>query len=276
MAGGNLVTRVHALLNPNQARGRSGHRFAIATSLCAMLVGAVLTSVEAVERIMVIPVSTARAADASPTPPPALRPVVVERQTVAQANRPVAPPPSVRRDAPPAIQPPRSPAPVAASADYVIAAGDVLTITYWEQKELTGDYVVRPDGRITVPLLNDVEAAGLTPEQLRDRLTAVSARIVANPQITVGVREINSRRVYIVGGVVRPGPYDLVGGMTVMQLISVAGGLRDFVVGRGITILRNEDGQQRVFTFDYRAVISGQNLEQNIMLRPGDTVAVPE
>lgn len=278
MTGGNLATRVNALLNPNQARGRSGAGFMIATSLAAILVGAAISTVEAVERITpeASAAATHTAADPRADPLPTLRPVVEGRAITAQANRPVSPAPAVRRETPAAVQPQGSPTPVAESADYVIGVGDILAITYWEQKELTGEYAVRPDGKITVPLIHDVESAGLTPAQLRDRLTALSARLFEDPRITVGVKEVKSRRVYIVGAVVKPGPYDLLEPMNVLQLVSVAGGLRDFVTGRGITILRNEDGKQRLFRFDYREVMSGQNLGQNIVLGPGDTVIVPE
>ena len=160
-------------------------------------------------------------------------------------------------------------------ADYVIGAADVLMITYWDQKEMNGDYVVRPDGMITLPLLNDVPAMGLKPEQMRDRLLKLST-IFEDPRITVGVKAINSRKVHIVGSVQKPGPYDLVGPMDVVQLISMAGGLREFTNGKKIRILRDEGGKQMSFTFNYREVEEGKNLGQNIQLKPGDRVIVPE
>ncbi len=273
MAGGDLVTRVNALLNPNQVRGRSGRGFATAMSLTAIVVGTAISAVEGVERTLEAPGATTRRPDPSPDQLPTLQPVAMGQAT-AQANRPVTRTPSVGvvtpLDAGAKFARPGLPA----SADYVIGAGDVLIITYWREKEMTGEYVVRPDGKITVPLINDVEAVGLTPSQLRDRLTAISARIFADPEITVGVKEVKSRKVYITGGVQKPGSYDLLEPVRVMQLISIAGGLRDFVVGRGIAIIRQEDGKPTLFRFDYREVASGQNLGQNIVLKPGDTVLV--
>ena len=112
------------------------------------------------------------------------------------------------------------PALVTPPADYVIGAGDVLNIVYWRDKDgMTGDYAVRPDGKITLPLLNDVDVQGLTPEQLRQQLTKVSAAVLEDPTITVGVRAINSRKVYIGGGIAKPGPYDLLVPMNVASLL---------------------------------------------------------
>jgi polysaccharide export outer membrane protein len=164
---------------------------------------------------------------------------------------------------------------IATPPDYVIGAGDVLTITYWDQKEMTGDYTVRPDGMVTLPLLNDVPAKGLTPEQLGKRLLDKST-IFEDPRITVGVRTINSRKVYITGGVGKSGPVDINVPMRVMELISIAGGLTEFTSGKNITILRYEDGKPRIFKFNYQEVVEGKKLEQNIELKPGDNVSVPE
>ena len=182
--------------------------------------------------------------------------------------------PAAPAPAPPATQPPAA-AGITPPPDYVIGEGDVLTITYYDQKEMTADYVVRPDGMITLPLLNDVPARGLTPEQLGKSLLAKST-IFEDPRITVGVRQINSRKVYISGGVAKPGDYPLLGPMRVSQLISLAGGLREFVNGKEITIIREEDGKQKPLRFNYEDVQRGRRLEQNVFLRPGDTVLVPE
>jgi polysaccharide export outer membrane protein len=181
----------------------------------------------------------------------------------------------------PALGAVQTPAPPVTSAvplpaNYVIGAEDVLSIVYWRDKDMTADVTVRPDGKITLPLLNDVAAAGLTPEQLRDRLLEVSKQYLEDPNITVVVREMNSLKVYITGGVQKPGPYPLTGPMTVLQLISIAGGLREFVDGKRIVIFRNEGGRPTTFTFNYKDVIARKNLRQNIELKPGDTVAVPE
>lgn len=185
----------------------------------------------------------------------------------------------------PAAPAPAAPAPTATQqpaatgitppADYVIGEGDVLTITYYDQKEMTGDYTVRPDGMVTLPLLNDVPAKGLTPEQLGKRLLEKST-IFEDPRITVGVRTINSRKVYITGGVGKSGPFDINAPMRVLDLISLAGGLKEFTSGKNITILRYENGKPRMFKFNYKDVIEGKGLEQNIELKPGDNISVPE
>ena len=164
---------------------------------------------------------------------------------------------------------------VTVPAGYVIGADDRLTINFWRDKELSADVVVRPDGRISLPLLNDVEAAGLTPEQLRRRLLEAASRFVEDPSPTVVVREIHSRRVYITGNVEKPGAYPLNTPMTVVQLIATAGGLKEFIAGKNIVILRHEAGRDVRFAFDYQAVLKGRKLQQNIEMRPGDTVIVP-
>lgn len=170
--------------------------------------------------------------------------------------------------------------PLAASvtmpSDYVIGPADVLNITYRDEKDMTGDYIVRPDGKITLPLLGDVEAVGTTPEKLTERLLTVSDKLFRNPTITVGVKAINSRKVSITGSVMKPGQYDILAPMDVVQLISLAGGLREYTSGKAITILRGEGAKQQSFRFNYKEVLEGRNLVQNIPLRPGDRVLVPE
>ena len=158
---------------------------------------------------------------------------------------------------------------------YVIGVDDHLAISFWREKDLSADVVVRPDGRISLPLLNEVEAAGLTPEQLRGRIQQVAESLVEDANATVVVKEIHSRRAFITGNVEKPGMYPLNVPMTVMQLIASAGGLREFVAGKNIVILRREGDREIRFPFDYRAVVSGRRLSQNIELRPGDTVIVP-
>jgi polysaccharide export outer membrane protein len=158
---------------------------------------------------------------------------------------------------------------------YTIGSEDVLTVVFWREKDLSTDVVVRPDGLITLPLLNDVQAAGLTPEQLRTRLTTAAGKYVTEPTVTVVVKAINSRKVFITGQVVRGGPFPLGGPITVLQLIAMAGGLQEFAKGDKIIILRTEDGKSISFPFNYNEVIRGRNLKQNIELKPGDTVLVP-
>jgi len=159
--------------------------------------------------------------------------------------------------------------------DYVIGPDDVLGIIYWKDKDMTTDAHVRPDGRVALPLLNDVQAAGLTPEQLRKKLTEESQKYMEDPSITVVVREINSRKAFITGEVNKPGPYPLLSPTSVMQLIAMAGGLREYANSKGIIIMRTENGGQISLKFNYKDVVAGKNLKQNIELKPGDTVVVP-
>jgi polysaccharide export outer membrane protein len=181
--------------------------------------------------------------------------------------------------APPATKAP-APAPagslVTPPPDYLIGAGDVLAISYYKEKDMTSDYFVRPDGKITLPLLNDLDAAGLTTDQLREKLTKESVKYFVDPSITVGVRTINSRKVFISGGVSKPGAYDLLVPLDVYSLISVAGGLKEYVNGKNIIIVRTERGKQISLKFNYKDFSAGKNLDQNVALRPGDKVVVPE
>ena len=160
-------------------------------------------------------------------------------------------------------------------ADYVIGVDDKLSIVYWKDKDMSADVIVRPDGKIALPLLNEVTAAGLTPGQLRERLTEESRRYVEDANIIVVVMQINSRRVFITGEVNKPGPYPLAGPTTVLQLIAMAGGLRDYANGKNILIMRNENSRPVSMVFSYKDVIARKNLKQNIELKPGDTVIVP-
>jgi len=168
------------------------------------------------------------------------------------------------------------PAGVATPPDYVIGAEDVLSIVFWKDKDMTSDVTVRPDGQITVPLLNDIRAAGLTPQQLRETLTAAAAKYVAEPNVSVVVKAINSRKVHIIGMVSKPGPYPLTGPTTVLQILATAGGVHEFAKSKDIKILRtDEKGVQVALKFNYKDVMNGKNLKQNIELKPGDTIIVP-
>jgi polysaccharide export outer membrane protein len=163
----------------------------------------------------------------------------------------------------------------AAVPGYVIGPDDVLSIVFWREKDLSGDYVVRPDGKITLPLLNDVQAAGLSTDQLREALLTEAQGFVKDPSATVIVKQINSRKVFITGMVVRPGAYTITAPTTVMQLLSMAGGVQEFADAGKIVILRQENGRQVAFPFSYKDVLKRKNLRQNIELKPGDTVVVP-
>ena len=159
--------------------------------------------------------------------------------------------------------------------DYVIGTDDVLTIVFWREKDLSGEVAVRPDGRISLPLLNDIDAAGLTPEQLRLRVTEAAGKLLEEPTVTVVVKQINSRKVYITGQVGKPGPYPLTGTTTVVQLITLAGGVLEYADEKNISILRTEHGKHVRLRFNFDEVKKGKKLEQNILLKPGDSVIVP-
>jgi polysaccharide export outer membrane protein len=158
---------------------------------------------------------------------------------------------------------------------YVIGAEDVLAIAFWREKDLSVESAVRPDGMITLPLLNDVHAAGLTPDQLRERIQAGAAKFVEDPTVTVVVKAINSRKVFITGMVAKPGQYPLTAPTSVMQLIAMAGGLHEYANSKRILIMRTEGGEQVAKPFNYQDVLNRRNLKQNIELLPGDTVIVP-
>ena len=170
----------------------------------------------------------------------------------------------------------RSAAVVTPPSDYVIGPEDVLGVVFWREKDMSADVVVRPDGKISLPLLNDIQAAGFTPDQLRERVQIDAARFVEDPNATVIVKQINSRKIFITGQIAKPGPYPMVAPTTVLQLIAMAGGLSEFADAEHIIIWRsNEVGQQVSYAFNYKAVSRRRNLQQNIALKPGDTIVVP-
>jgi polysaccharide export outer membrane protein len=196
----------------------------------------------------------------------------------AAAPAPASPAPVTGKPAPapPTAKPPVAvPAGAVVPADYVIGPEDILTIVFWREKDLSSDVIVRPDGRISLPVLQDVSAAGLTPEQLRDSLTKTAERFVEDPNVTVVVKEIRSRRVFITGMVARPGPYNITSPMTVVQLIAFAGGVLEYADAKSIVIMRSESSKDVSYKFNYKEVSEGKNLKQNIQLKPGDTVIVP-
>jgi polysaccharide export outer membrane protein len=159
--------------------------------------------------------------------------------------------------------------------EFVIGAEDVLGIVVWKNAEMTGDVTVRPDGMITLPLVGDIRAVGLTPSALKDLITKAAAKYYENVAVTVVVRQINSRKVFITGEVRAPGSQPLIGPRTVLQLIALAGGLTEYADAENITVMRTQAGKTRTFKFNYRDVSRGRNLAQNIELMPGDTVVVP-
>jgi polysaccharide export outer membrane protein len=171
------------------------------------------------------------------------------------------------------------PAPAAQTAvvpaDYLIGPEDVLGIVFWREPDISGDVTVRPDGRVSLPMIGEMVAAGLRPQELQQRILTASGKFINDPNVSVVVRAINSLKVYVTGRVTTPGQHPLKGPMTAMQAIALAGGLNEYADAKNITILRTSNGKTESFKFNYRDVSRGRRLEQNIMLRPGDTVVVP-
>ncbi len=161
-----------------------------------------------------------------------------------------------------------------AGPDYVIGANDNLHISVWKEPDLTTSLPVRPDGKISLPLLNDVLAAGLTPMQLADSITEKLKKYIADPRVTVVVTAMNSQRIYVVGEVTHTGAMPLFPNMTVLQALSSAG-FTQFANLKGIYVLRTQNGKQTKLPFNYKEVVKGRNTQQNIVLKPGDQVVVP-
>lgn len=159
--------------------------------------------------------------------------------------------------------------------NYIIGAQDVLDISVWKEPEVSRVVPVRPDGKISLPLLNDVQAAGLTPSQLAAQITVSLKKYVTSPQVTVIVTTINSQRIYIIGEVTRPGAFPMLPGMNVLQGLSSAGGFTQFAKTKGIYVLRMEGGKQQKYSVNYKDVVSGKHPEQDIVLKAGDTIVVP-
>jgi polysaccharide biosynthesis/export protein len=159
-------------------------------------------------------------------------------------------------------------------SDYVIGADDQIKISVWNEPNLTEQVPVRPDGKISMPLLNDVAAAGLTPLQLKDSITEKLKKYISDPRVTVVVVAMNSRRVFVTGEVTHSGPMPLLPHMTVLQALAEAG-FTQFANLKGIYLLRVENGKQTRLPFNYKQVVKGNHPEENIQLKPGDTVVVP-
>ena len=167
-----------------------------------------------------------------------------------------------------------TPLPPPPPVPYVIGIDDILHIAVWKEPDLTTTLPVRSDGMISLPLLNDVRAAGLTPMQLAALLTQKLKKYVAVPNVTVVVTQTNSQRIYVIGEVLRTGPMSLVHNMTALQALATAG-FTQFANTKGIYVLRNEGGHEKRLPFNYKQVIKGEAAAQNIFLQPGDTIVVP-
>jgi polysaccharide export outer membrane protein len=162
--------------------------------------------------------------------------------------------------------------PVFTSA-YRIGVGDVLHIAVWEEPQLTETAVVRPDGKISMLLVSELNVAGMTPDAAQQALTEQLSKFVHKPRVTVTVQEIHSRMVFITGEVQRPGAYPLMDTMNVVQLVARSGGLTDFAKQKRVYVLRAANSTR--INVNYEKVLKGQVPEQNVQLAPGDTVVVP-
>lgn len=173
------------------------------------------------------------------------------------------------------VSAPSSPEP-ATSDDYVIGADDVLAINVWKEPDLTRTLPVRPDGKISLPLIGDIGASGSTPKELQANIQDRLSQYIAKPAVTVIVQEAKSHRFNIVGEVQKPGSYLLISKMTILDAIALAGGFRDWAKVKSIYVLRvNPNGSPAKLAFNYKKVIKGDASGQNIQLRTGDTVVVP-
>jgi polysaccharide export outer membrane protein len=173
-------------------------------------------------------------------------------------------------------QPSAAPAVQPNDDSFVIGNDDVLSINVWKEPDVSRSIPVRSDGRISLPLVGEVQAAGRTPLQLEKDITTRLRSYIAEPEVTVMVQQINSEKFNILGQVTKPGSYSLTRGTTVLDAIAAAGGFRDFAKQKGIYILRQSStgGDSRI-AFNYKDVIKGKHPEQNIKLEPRDTIVVP-
>jgi polysaccharide export outer membrane protein len=186
--------------------------------------------------------------------------------------------PSVPADAPSttdAASKSNTPSVLPSDSEYKIGPQDVVRIDVWKEPDISRTIPVRPDGKISLPLLNDIQAAGLTALELGNSIRNGLTKYLTSPQVTVTVSEINSRRVYITGEVTRAGALPLLPNMTVLQALSSAGGFTQFAKLKAIYVLRNESGKQVKHPFNYKEVVKGKNQDENIPLLPGDVIVVP-
>lgn len=164
----------------------------------------------------------------------------------------------------------------AAAGDYIIGADDVLAVNVWKENEISREVPVRPDGKVSLPLIGDLQASGLTSAQLQHSIQTMLAAYLVNPIVTIMVVEARSHRFNVVGEVEHPGSFVLGQPLTVLDALAMAGGFRDFAKTGGIYVLRQHaDGTHERIPFNYKQVIGGRNLQQNVQLQPGDTVVVP-
>lgn len=175
------------------------------------------------------------------------------------------------------VHPKRAPGAIANHDPQVYRVGveDELGISVWHEPDMSANVVVRPDGMITLPLLNDVKVTGLTTSELQDMLTDKLKDFLKEPQVSVIVRQIRSRKVYLLGAVAHPGTYQLNNSKTVLQLLAEAGGPGPFAKLKSIYVIRHKEGAEVRVPFHYKKAVSGEKLSDDIVLQPGDMVVVP-
>ncbi len=159
--------------------------------------------------------------------------------------------------------------------EYVIGQGDVLEVLVWRNEQLSRQVVVRPDGQISLPLLQDLQAEGLTVLELKNEITRRFSEYVVNPRVTVIVSELTSYKVNVLGRVVTPGVYPITGKTTLVEAISMAGGFTEWANKRKITVITHQGGREKKIKVNYKKIISGKDPSQNIILQRGDTIIVP-
>jgi polysaccharide export outer membrane protein len=159
--------------------------------------------------------------------------------------------------------------------NYVIGLGDVLEVFVWRNDQLSRELIVRPDGKISLPLIQDIQAEGLTALQLRDEITRMFEKHINNPRVTVLVRQINSYKVSVLGRVMRPGVYPITGSTTLLEAISMAGGFTEWANKEEIAVITHHGGEKDKITVSYKKIASGKDPGQNITLKRGDTIIVP-
>lgn len=191
-------------------------------------------------------------------------------KTGAGATKPADTKPAEKQAAP---APAATAVPATTDPNYVIGAEDVLEVSVWNETQISRAVPVRPDGKISLPLLGDVQAAGLTPSQLSAQITDGLKKFNRDPQVTVIVTGVNSRRYYVTGEVARAGTYPLLPEMTVLQALASSGGFTAFARRSKIYILRTSGGKQERVPFDYDKVVKGKS--PDVVLRPGDTIVIP-
>jgi len=196
----------------------------------------------------------------------------------AQATTPANPP----AQSPSSSTSTTAPTPVADPAkghddSFVIGNDDVLAINVWKEPDVSRPSIpVRSDGKISLPLAGEVQAAGLTPLKLEQAIAAKLQNFISQPEVTVIVQQINSQKYNVLGQVGRPGTYVITNSLTVLDAIAIAGGFRDFAKQKSIYVLRqNPDGNQTRLPFNYKEVVKGKNPEQNVKIQPKDTIVVP-